>query len=104
MRIALVHRHYDPDKLQRVIAEMRILGTPKIHAVWEECFGHWQALEGCHRIRAAAELGLTPEIVEVEYSEDMCSTIPGYDGEEDYTITEVCDNGYKAKIIDFEEV
>ena len=86
MRIALVHIHYDEDHLAQVIEEMKQLGAPKIHAVWMDCYGHWAALEGCHRIRAAKALGLTPEIIEVEYSDEMASTVPGYDGDEDYPI------------------
>jgi len=101
MRIALVHSHYDADKLQKVIDEMRALGTPKIHAVWMECYGHWQALEGCHRLRAAAALGFTPEIIEVEYSDAPCSSVLGYDGDEDYPISEICDAGHKAVVLTF---
>jgi hypothetical protein len=104
MRIALVHSHYDKDHLKDVKTQMLVLGAPVIHAVWMECYGHWVALEGCHRLRAAAELGLAPEIIEVDYSDDLCSTIPGYDGDNDYPISEICDDSHKAVILTFEEV
>lgn len=101
MNIALVHAHYSEEHLEEVKSEMATLGAPKIHAVWIECYNLYAALEGCHRIRAAKELGLTPEIIEVEYSDEMCSTVLGYDGEEDYAISEICDNSYKAEIFTF---
>jgi hypothetical protein len=103
MRIALVHDHYDVEHLAEVIEQMKTLGAPKIHAVWMPCYGHYAALEGCHRIRAAKELGLVPEIVEVEYSDKMCSTISGYDGDCDYSISEICDDSYRSVIVEFEE-
>jgi hypothetical protein len=96
MEIALVNNHYDKEHLEAVKKEMLILGAPKIHAVWMECYDLWAALEGCHRIRAAKSLGLIPEIIEVEYSENLCSTIPGYDGDEDYTISSAVDDSHKA--------
>ena len=103
MYIALVHDHYSEEHLAEVIEEMKNLGTPKIHAVWMECYGHWAALEGCHRIRAAKELGLTPEIIEVDYSDEMASTILGYDGDEDYPISEICDSSHESVIIEFND-
>jgi len=102
MRIALLHNHYDKAHLKTVKEQMKILGAPNIHAVWMECYGHWAALEGCHRIRAAYELGLTPNIIEVEYSDDMISSIFG-ELEDDYPISEICDDSYKSTIIEFEE-
>lgn len=94
MKIALVHDHYDEEHLAKVIDEMKILGAPKIKAVWMECYGHWAALEGCHRIRAAKALGLIPEIDEVGYDDDtMCSDVlPGYNGGEDYSIAHIADS------------
>ena len=103
MKIALVHSHYNSEKLERVKEEMKVLGAPKIHAVWMECYGHWAALEGSHRIRAAKELGLTPEIIEVDYSDEMASTILGYDGDEDYPISEICDSSHESVIIEFND-
>ena len=101
MRVALVHSHYSEEHLAEVIEQMKVLGAPKIHAVWMECYGHWAALEGCHRIRSAKELGLIPAIIEVDYSDEMASTVTGYDGDCDYPISEICDDSHKAVIIEF---
>jgi hypothetical protein len=46
------------DRLAGVIAEMQILGAPIIEVV--DCGDHYQALEGSHRLAAAAALGLVP--------------------------------------------
>jgi uncharacterized ParB-like nuclease family protein len=96
MNIALVHSHYDADHLEAVKAEMVTLGAPVIKAVYMECYDLYAALEGCHRIRAAQELGLTPVIKEVEYSNDL---VDGMDG--DWTISEIADNCHKSTIISF---
>lgn len=101
MKVALVHKHYDEKHLEEVKADMVIRGYPAIHAVWMEAYNLYAALEGCHRIRAAKELGLTPKIIEVEYSDEMASTVLGYDGDEDYTISSICDDANKAVIIEF---
>lgn len=94
MNIALVHSHYNEDHLEAVKAEMLKIGSPKIRAVWMESLGHFAAIEGCHRIRAAKALGLTPEIIEVEYSNEIA------EGSES-TIEEICDCSYKAEVISF---
>lgn len=96
MRIALVHDHFDEAHLAEVIEEMKTLGAPTIKAVWMECFNHWAALEGCHRIRAAKALGLTPEIDEMGYSDDPCDV----DG---MTVAEVADRSRESEVIEFEE-
>jgi uncharacterized ParB-like nuclease family protein len=96
MRIALVHNHYDAVHLAEVKAEMVQLGAPTIKAVWMECYGHYAALEGCHRIRAAKDLGLEPIIDEVEYSDDI---VDGMDG--DWTVANIADDSYKSEIIEF---
>jgi hypothetical protein len=94
MRIALVHNHYDEGHLAEVIEEMKTLGAPTIKAVWMEVYNHWAALEGCHRIRAAKALGLTPEIDEVEYSDDPCDV-------EGMTVEEVADSSRESDVIEF---
>ena len=91
MQIALVHNHYSEEHLKEVIAEMRELGAPTIKAVWVECWGIWAAIEGCHRIRAAAALDLLPEIDEVEYSEDLT--------EYGYSVAELADEANTKTII-----
>ena len=106
MQIALTHEHYDEAHLEAVKAEMQALGAPTIKAVWMECWGVWAALEGCHRIRAAAELGLVPEIDEVEYSEEVTTDEIGLGdafGGDTWTIAEIADGACKATIITFED-
>ena len=93
MYIALVHDHYSEEHLAEVIEEMKKLGAPKIRAVWMECYDHWAALEGCHRIRAAKELGLTPEIIELDYDDiadiDLRDKTLGLDLDNDGTVGEL---------------
>lgn len=49
----------DSDHLQSVAVAMRTLGAPRIRVV--DCGDHYKALEGSHRIAAAAQLGVTPD-------------------------------------------
>jgi hypothetical protein len=58
----------DADKLSQVISEMRTLGAPTIEVV--DCGDYFQALEGSHRLAAAAELGLEP-ILTIHEQDDM---------------------------------
>ena len=98
MKIALAHNHYNADHLAKIKSEMVTLGTPKIKAVWMEAYGHFAAIEGCHRLRAAHELGLTPEIEEVEYSDALA------DGAEDgLTVEQIADSSYNSEILEFAE-
>ncbi len=53
--------------LAEVIEAMRELGAPTIEVV--NCADYYQALEGSHRLAAAAELGLTPNLVIHEQDE-----------------------------------
>jgi hypothetical protein len=78
MRINLLHKHYSEEHLQKVVAEMKKQGAPKIRAIWSETYGEWMAVEGCHRLRAAAQLGLTPTVVDI--SNNKFATIQS-DGE-----------------------
>lgn len=101
MKIALIHEHYNTEHLSAVKAEMLVMGAPVIRAVWMECYGVWAALEGCHRIRAAAALGLIPVIDEVEYSDDV---VGGDDmGGDEWMISAICDQAYCAHIVEFDE-
>ena len=101
-RIALMHNHYSKEKLEQVVEEMKILGAPKVKAVWMEVYGCWAALEGCHRIRAAQILGLEPEIEEVEYSEDVTLESLGCDCPDEYvTVADIADSAFDAEIIEF---
>lgn len=56
----LIH-DVDPVKLATVKAEMLTLGAPTIRVV--DCGEYYVALEGCHRLTAAAELGIAPILV-----------------------------------------
>jgi len=98
MKIALVHNHYDEAHLAAVIEEMKTLGAPVIKAVWMECYGHYAALEGCHRIRAAKALGLVPEIEDVEYSDELVEGM-----QDNMTIAQVADSSNESEVISFED-
>lgn len=102
MNIALIHAHFNADHLALVKAQMADLGAPVIKAVWMDCHGHWAALEGSHRIRAAAELGLTPVIEEVEYSEDTTLESLGCDDAgEGYTVAQIADDSHRTEVLAF---
>ncbi len=104
MLIALTHNHFDESHLEEVKKEMIKLGAPTIKAVWMEVFGHWAAMEGCHRIRAAKELGLTPIIEEVEYSEETTLEVLGCDDSgEGYTVSYIADTSYSSNVFEFDE-
>jgi hypothetical protein len=69
--LRLVHPT-SPEHVERVKAEMLTRGPPTIRVV--ECGDCYMAIEGCHRLIAAAELGIAPvlnvlsqeELVEVD--------------------------------------
>ena len=97
MKIALLHKHFDAGHLKEVKSKMENLGAPVIRAVWMECFDCWAALEGCHRIRAAAELGLEPIIEEIEYSDDVFIDESG----NEFVVSEAADDAWRAEIVEF---
>ena len=67
--LVLLHSHYSKKHLEDVKTEMLSLGAPKLRGV--DCGeGVIYLLEGCHRARAAAELGLTVTIENVPYDWD----------------------------------
>lgn len=101
--IALYHKHYDQKHLDAVKSEMATLGAPEVRAIWSEVHGVWMAVEGCHRLRAAHELGLTPVIVDVTNDETI--TIQN-DGQNVTVNTleeaiELTDNITKTQLLDF---
>jgi hypothetical protein len=100
MQIGLIHKHFDQAHLEAVKTEMLVMGAPVIKAVWVECHGVWAALEGCHRIRAAQALGLTPEIEEIEYSDETLESL-GLDVQDGVTVSQIADDLWSAKIICF---
>lgn len=65
----------DADKLETVKIEMGTLGAPMIRVV--NCGDYLMALEGCHRIAAAYDLGIDPEFVVLE--QDDALDITGFD-------------------------
>jgi|GEM_PF-1287291 len=78
--IYLAHYHFQAAHLETVKAQMADLGAPTIRVV--DCGDHYQAIEGCHRLRAAKALGLSPVIVVL--GDDMpISEIEGLDIEID---------------------
>lgn len=58
-----LHAHYSADKLRRVVDDMRRMGRPRIRAYYDPAADAWLALEGTHRLRAAAVLGISPVMV-----------------------------------------
>ena len=54
-----IHGHSET-KVLVVMAEMTTLGAPTIRVV--DCGDYLMALEGCHRLEAAARLGIAPEL------------------------------------------
>jgi len=66
--LVLLHDYYDDDHLVSVRSEMLTLGAPELRGVvQEDCI---YLLEGCHRARAAVELGLTIKIIPINYDCD----------------------------------
>ena len=103
MKIILPHRHYDQQHLERVEEEMRALGAPALRGAWVECWGAWVALEGTHRLRAAHALGLTPEMVPVEYDDGTTAGDLGLDWEDNPRVADVIDGAYRGEVLDFED-
>lgn len=58
----------DQAKLTGVVAEMQTLGSPTIRVV--DCGDYYMALEGVHRIAAAAQLGVALDLYILE-QDDM---------------------------------
>ena len=57
--LCTIHGH-SAAKVERVIKEMRDLGAPTIRVV--DCGEYLVALEGVHRLEAAARLGIVPTL------------------------------------------
>lgn len=96
MRVHLLHDHFDPSHLEAVKADMLVLGAPTIRAV--DMGGWFAAVEGCHRLRAAHALGLTPVLVEVPYSEE--DGVESDDGDF-YTFAQIADDAHRQAFLDF---
>ena len=104
MEIALYHKHYTEQHLAEVKTEMTKRGAPVIRAIWSECYGMWLAIEGCHRIRAAQELGLKPVIKDISKQKSAAVQIDGemVKIEMDALSSDLEDGAWKATIITFE--
>lgn len=85
----LIHA-IDPAKLAGIKAEMVNLGAPTVRVV--DCGDHYMALEGCHRLTAAAELGIAP-VLTVLAQDDMVDAdsigIDHFQASETYTAGEI---------------
>lgn len=95
MKIAIINGT-DAKHLEEVKSEMSKIGAPVIKAVWMECYGHWAALEGSHRVVAAKSLGIEPIIDAIEYSSEHCP-----DGQCEMTIEQICDSSNQSIVIEF---
>lgn len=59
----------DAAHLAEVISAMRELGAPTIRVV--DCADHYVALEGSHRLAAAAQLGVTPVFIVLDQEDPV---------------------------------
>lgn len=88
----------DDDHLAEVVAEMRRLGAPTIRVV--DCGDHYQALEGSHRLAAAAELGLVPNLDVLEQDDlvpaDSLDWADNLAEGQSYTAGELAGEAYSA--------
>ena len=91
MNIVLAHNHFNQGKLDSVIAEMVVLGAPKIR-VYDLGFDNLvQAIEGCHRLRAAEHLEIEPIIVFVDEDEKIKDLGLDWDDNTAVTVAEIGD-------------
>lgn len=99
MIINLVHKHFSQSKVDSIKAEIATMGTPVIKAV-DLGDDEYQALEGCHRIRACKDLGITPELEIIDYSEKSVFDYE-LDFQDDRSIAEIVDSCYGQASIEF---
>lgn len=101
MYIQLFHNHYEIEKLEKVIEEMKILGTPAIRVVYDDLNDIYIAAEGCHRLRACEMLGIIPEIEEITIEEALQINIAESGDDRDLEDFENMFYGKETKIIKF---
>ena len=107
--VILLHAYYDEEHLKEVVSEMKTMGTPVIRGFYCECFGAFLALEGCHRIRAAKQLGLVPVFEEVEFEDitevvnDVCDGILVDDDTFESVISTASTSANRGGMIEFED-
>jgi hypothetical protein len=104
MMIYAIHAP-EADKLAAVVEQMRILGAPTIRAV--DCGDFMMALEGSHRLAAAAELGLEPVLEIYDQDDEIDITVHDwYDsanwGGERYTAGEVAGELYSTRAVGYQ--
>jgi flagellar biosynthesis regulator FlbT len=71
MKTIVLLNKIDKQHLEDVKKEMQVLGTPTIRGIYDEGQGVWFAVEGSHRLQAAFDLGLMPEMVDVVDEEEI---------------------------------
>lgn len=105
MNIALYHSYYNNKHLSDVQTEMTKRGAPVIRAIWSECYGMWLAIEGCHRLRAAQNLGLMPIIKDVSSQKTVTYQMDGRSVRVQMAdlIEELQDNAPRTTILTFED-
>lgn len=65
--VGLLHKYFSAEHLAEVKVEMETLGAPRLRGFYDRVGGIWLMREGCHRLRAAHALGLTPILVGVPW-------------------------------------
>jgi hypothetical protein len=105
LTIALLHVEYNKVHLEEVKKIMEVKGAPTIRAIWSDMHGIWLAIEGCHRIRAAKELGLIPKIKDVSRQKTVTYQLRGDNVKIPVPkLREMLnETAWATKIIDFEE-
>lgn len=103
MKIALYHKHFDQEWLEHVKTQMLEMGAPKIKCIWSEIYGMWLAIEGCHRLRAAKDLGITPIIIDITNDETTIQQLDEIDTIVDVATLaqELNDDAWKTEILSF---
>jgi hypothetical protein len=102
MNIILPHAHFDESHLAQVKNEMLRLGAPTVKAI--DCGEFLVSLEGSHRLRAAYDLGLTPVIDEVEYSETVMTddVVPG-SFDNNWSLADIVADAHRSIMLTFDE-
>jgi outer membrane protein assembly factor BamE (lipoprotein component of BamABCDE complex) len=67
----MVYAPHNPnqEQLAEVKSQMQTLGAPVIRAWYSG--DAWYAIEGSHRLAAAYDLGLTPNMIEIDYDAEI---------------------------------
>ena len=99
MKIVLAHNHYNEKHLDEVIEDMKLLGPPTIR-VFDLGFDDlFQAVEGCHRLRACEILEIEPILDIIGEDEKVCD-IEGLDFDGAEYIKEIGDwENYSIEVL-----